>query len=162
MKFEVGELVVYPALGVGVIERIEEKRLYDAAMQFYIIRILSNSSTVMVPTGNAEAIGLRQVTPSENIPKIYEILSEKKRRKRTESMTWNRRYKAYMDKIKTGSVFEVAEVLRDLSLLKSTKDLSFGERKVLDTARSLLVKELSIAQNTDEAQIERDLRAIFA
>ncbi len=162
MKFEVGELVVYPALGVGVIERIEEKRIYDSPMLFYIIRILSNNTTVMVPTQNAEGIGLRQVTPSENIPRIYEILSEKKRRKRNESMTWNRRYKAYMDKIKTGSVFEVAEVLRDLSLLKTTKDLSFGERKVLDTARNLLVKELSIAQNTDEAQIERDLRAIFA
>ncbi|RME51966.1 MAG: CarD family transcriptional regulator, partial [Deltaproteobacteria bacterium] len=151
MKFEVGELVVYPALGVGVIERIEEKRIYDSPMLFYIIRILSNNTTVMVPTQNAEGIGLRQVTPSENIPRIYEILSEKKRRKRNESMTWNRRYKAYMDKIKTGSVFEVAEVLRDLSLLKTTKDLSFGERKVLDTARNLLVKELSIAQNTDEA-----------
>ncbi len=78
-----------------------------------------------------------------------------------DSTTWNRRYREYTEKIKTGSVFEIAEVLRDLYLLKFDKDLSFGERKMLDTARSLLIKELSLAKNCDEEEIEGDLRAIF-
>ena len=75
--------------------------------------------------------------------------------------TWNRRYREYMDKIKTGSVFEIAEVLRDLYLLRSDKDLSFGERKMLDTARSLLIKELAIAKECDEQDVETDLKKIF-
>ena len=78
-----------------------------------------------------------------------------------DSTTWNRRYREYMDKIKTGSVFEIAEVLRDLYLLRSDKDLSFGERKMLDTARSLLIKELAIAKDCDEQDVETDLKKIF-
>ena len=78
-----------------------------------------------------------------------------------DSTTWNRRYREYMEKIKTGSVFEIAQVLRDLYLLKSDKDLSFGERKMLDTARSLLIKELSLAKDCDEQTIEDDLKKIF-
>ena len=79
-----------------------------------------------------------------------------------DSTTWNRRYREYMEKIKTGSVFEIAEVLRDLYLLKGDKDLSFGERKMLDTARALLIKELSLAKECTEDEIESDLRKIFS
>ncbi len=91
--------------------------------------------------------------------RVYTILREKD--VSVDATTWNRRYREYMEKIKTGSVFEIAEVLRDLYLLKSDKDLSFGERKMLDTARSLLIKELSLAKNCDEETIESDLRTIF-
>ena len=90
---------------------------------------------------------------------VYNILKSKEIA--VEGQTWNRRYREYMDKIKTGSVFEIAEVLRDLSLLKATKDLSFGERKMLDTARTLLVKELAIAKGTKELKIEQELEKIF-
>ena len=94
------------------------------------------------------------------VPKLYSIL--KKRDVPIDNQTWNRRYREYMDKIKTGSVFEVAEVYRDLLILKVEKDLSFGERKMLDTARNLLVKEISLAKKVGEEQVEKELDKIFA
>ena len=94
------------------------------------------------------------------VDKIYRVLRQRK--VEVDSQTWNRRYRDYTDKIKTGSPLEVAKVLRDLLVLKGDKELSFGERKMLDTARSLLVKELSIASEDREEKIMEDLRAIFA
>jgi CarD family transcriptional regulator len=105
-------------------------------------------------------VGLREVIPSKEIPKVYRILKE--RDIEIDNQAWNRRYREYMEKIKTGSVFEIATVLRDLYLLKTEKDLSFGERRMLDTARSLLIKELSVAKKSPEAHIENDLRNIFS
>ena len=96
---------------------------------------------------------------ADQVPHIFAILKE--REIVPDNQTWNRRYREYMDKIKTGSVFELAEVLRDLFILREDKELSFGERKMLDTARNLLVKELSLASNTEETQIEQDLNRIF-
>jgi CarD family transcriptional regulator len=113
----------------------------------------------MVPTQNVDSVGLREIIGQKEIPKLYSIL--KKRDVVIDNQTWNRRYREYMDKIKTGSVFEVAEVYRDLLMLKEEKDLSFGERKMLDTARSLLVKEISLAKNVAETQIEKDLDKMF-
>jgi CarD family transcriptional regulator len=104
-------------------------------------------------------VGLRDIIHEKEVRQVYSILKEKDIA--VDSTTWNRRYREYMEKIKTGSVFEIAAVLRDLYLLKFDKDLSFGERKMLDTARSLLIKELSLAKNCDEEEIEGDLRAIF-
>ena len=95
----------------------------------------------------------------QEIREIFDILRE--RTIAFDNQTWNRRYREYMEKIKTGSVFEIAEVLRDLYLLKGDKDLSFGERKMLDTARSLLIKELSLAKDCSEEEIETDLKKIF-
>jgi CarD family transcriptional regulator len=104
-------------------------------------------------------VGLRDIFDVKQVSKVYEIM--KKRDIPADNQTWNRRYREYMEKIKTGSVFEVAEVLRDLYLLKVDKDLSFGERKMLDTAQSLLLKELSIAKKTDERTIMSDINTIF-
>ncbi|HDM76918.1 MAG TPA: CarD family transcriptional regulator [Deltaproteobacteria bacterium] len=157
--FKVGDLAVYPAHGVGVIESIESKEIGGCQQDFYIMRILENDMIIMIPTTNAESVGLRQLISPEDVPKIFKIL--KSREVSVDGQTWNRRYREYMEKIKTGSVFELARVLRDLSVLREDKDLSFGERKMLDTARSLLVKELSIAQNVDEAKIEKDINGIF-
>ena len=94
------------------------------------------------------------------VTKLYSILKE--RDVILDSQTWNRRYREYMDKIKSGSAFEVAEVYRDLLILKLEKDLSFGERKMLDTARNLLVKEISLAEEIEEEQVEKDLDRIFS
>jgi CarD family transcriptional regulator len=104
-------------------------------------------------------VGLREIIGEGEVRKLYTIL--KKKDVVIDNQTWNRRYREYMDKIKTGSVFEVAEVYRDLLMLKVEKDLSFGERKMLDTARTLLVKEISIAKNIKEEQVEKDLERIF-
>jgi CarD family transcriptional regulator len=157
--FKEGDLAVYPAHGVGIIETIETKEISGCRQDFYTIRILDNNMKIMVPTRNVNNVGLREIIGQKEIPKLYSIL--KKRDMVIDNQTWNRRYREYMDKIKTGSVFEVAEVYRDLLMLKEEKDLSFGERKMLDTARSLLVKEISLAKKVAEKQIEKDLDKMF-
>ena len=157
--FKEGDLAVYPAHGVGIIETIETKEISGCKQDFYTIRILDNNMKIMVPTRNVDNVGLREIIGQKEIPKLYSIL--KKRDVVIDNQTWNRRYREYMDKIKTGSVFEVAEVYRDLLMLKEEKDLSFGERKMLDTARSLLVKEISLAKKVAEKQIEKDLDKMF-
>lgn len=158
--FKKGDLAVYPAHGVGVIETIESQEISGCRQDFYIIRILENNMKIMVPTQNVDSVGLREIIGQKEVPKLYSIL--KKRDIIVDNQTWNRRYREYMDKIKTGSVFEVAEVYRDLLMLKEEKDLSFGERKMLDTARSLLVKEISLAKKVAEKQIEKDLDKMFS
>ena len=158
--FKIGDLVVYPAQGVGVIEAIEEKEVTKEKQLFYIIKILSNSMKIMIPISCADAVGLRDLILKEEIPKVYDILREKD--VTVDKQTWNKRYKEYLDKIKTGSIFEIAGVLRDLFILKSDKDLSFGERKMMDTAKNLLVKEISVASKSEETKIEQDLQTIFA
>ena len=158
--FKVGDLAVYPAHGVGVIESIESKWISGNKQEFYIMRILDNGMIIMIPLDNVNNVGLRQVIGADQVPKIFEILEE--REVVPDNQTWNRRYREYMEKIKTGSVFELAEVLRDLFILREDKELSFGERKMMDTARSLLVKEISIAQEQDESQVEEDIQGIFS
>lgn len=157
--FKVGDLAVYPAHGVGLIERIESREISDCRQDFFVMRILDNGMIIMIPTNNVENVGLREIIEQTEIPKLYSIL--KKRDVPIDNQTWNRRYREYMDKIKTGSVFEVAEVYRDLLILKVEKDLSFGERKMLDTARNLLVKEISLAKKVGEEQVEKELDEIF-
>ena len=157
--FKVGDLAVYPAHGVGVIDAIESKEISGRKQTFYMLRILDNDMTIMIPTKNIDSVGLREVVSHKEITRIYSILKERKAS--LENQAWNRRYREYMEKIKTGSAFGIAEVLRDLFLLKMDKDLSYGERKIMDLARSLLVKELSIAKNTPEESIEQDLETIF-
>jgi CarD family transcriptional regulator len=123
------------------------------------LRILENGMKIMIPTQNVRQVGLREVISKDKVNKVFQILKEKDLS--VDTTTWNRRYREYMEKIKTGSVFEVAEVLRDLYLLKSDKDLSFCELKLLDTARSLLIKELAVAKNCDEEDIEDEFKSIF-
>jgi CarD family transcriptional regulator, regulator of rRNA transcription len=158
--FKIGDLAVYPAHGVGVIERVESREVSGSSQDFYVMRILENDMIIMIPIKNVNSVGLREIIGRKEVPKLYSIL--RKRDVMIENQTWNRRYREYMEKIKTGSVYEVAEVYRDLLMLKSEKDLSFGERKMLDTARTLLVKEISLAKKVAEAQIERDLEKIFS
>ncbi len=158
--FDVGDLAVYPAHGVGVIEKIESQEISGCRQDFYVMRILDNDMIIMIPKNNVNNVGLREIIGEGEVRKLYTIL--KKKDVVVDNQTWNRRYREYMDKIKTGSVFEVAEVYRDLLMLKVEKDLSFGERKMLDTARTLLVKEISIAKNIKEEQVEEDLERIFS
>ncbi len=160
-RFAVGTLAVYPAHGVGRIDAIESRVVNGEHHDFYIMKILENGMVIMIPTDNVESVGLRDVIGQDDIPKIYAIMSGKSYGGATESQTWNRRYREYMDKIKTGSLFDVAEVYRDLSILKLTKDLSFGERKLYDTAQVLLIKELSTAKKMDEKTIARELDDLF-
>src|SRR4029078_5732450 len=115
---------------------------------FYMLRILDSDMTIMIPTENVDSVGLRRVIGRGMVTKVSKILREK--RVEIDQQTWNRRYREYTEKIKTGSVLEIAKVLRDLFVLKGDKEMSFGERKMLDTARNLLVQELSIALSHPE------------
>jgi CarD family transcriptional regulator len=157
--FNIGDLAVYPAHGVGLVEGIEEKSISGIEHIFYVIRILDNDMKIMIPRKNAEHIGLRRVISGNEVEQVYAIL-EKKDVEFT-PQTWNRRYREYMDKIKTGSIFDLAAVLRDLYILQTDKPLSFGEKKMLDTAKGLLVKELSVAKDKKEEEITEEIESIF-
>lgn len=160
-RFEVGDLAVYPAHGVGRIESIESKVVAGETHNFYIMKVLENDMVIMIPTTNVDSVGLRDIISKNEVPEIYKVMRDKQDSS-GDNQTWNRRYREYMDKIKTGSLYEVAEVFRDLFLLKMTKDLSFGERKLFDTAQVLLVRELSTAKDTDEKTILSEIESLFA
>ncbi len=158
--FKVGDMAVYPAHGVGRIEAIESRTVNGEPHDFYIMKIIENGMTIMIPTQNVAQVGLRDVIKKKEVPKVYKVMASADDAI-NESQTWNRRYREYMDKIKTGSLFDVASVYRDLSLLRHTKDLSFGERKLYDTAQALLVKELSTAKEVSEKKVLAEMEAIF-
>jgi CarD family transcriptional regulator len=159
--FKTGDKAVYPAHGVGEVEGVESREILGQKQRVYVLRILDNGMKIMIPTDKVGSVGLREVIPKSKVKEVYKILKAKNGNS-TRSQTWNRRYREYMEKIKTGSIFDIAEVLRDLYLLKFDKDLSFGERKMLDTARNLLIKEISVARNVKERVVERELEKIFA
>lgn len=159
LPFKVGDKAVYPAHGVGEIKSVESKEISGSLQTFYVLQILDSGMRIMVPTGNINSVGLREVISEHEVDDVYEVL--RMRDVRIDNQTWNRRYREYMDKIKTGSVYEIAEVLRDLSLLKRDKELSFGERKMHDTAKNLLVKELAICESRGEKEISSEIDEIF-
>ena len=158
--FQVGDLAVYPAHGVGEIKAIESRVVNGEKHDFYIMKVIENGMTIMIPTNNVESVGLRDVINKKEVPKVYAVMQSRKEGI-ADNQTWNRRYREYMDKIKTGSLYDVAEVFRDLFLLKLNKDLSFGERKLYDTAQILLVRELSTAKKTDEDTILSEIESLF-
>jgi CarD family transcriptional regulator len=158
--FQVGDLAVYPAHGVGEIMAIESRVVNGEKHDFYIMKVIENGMTIMIPTNNVDSVGLRDVIQKKEVPKVYAVMKSRKEGI-ADNQTWNRRYREYMDKIKTGSLYDVAEVFRDLFLLKLNKDLSFGERKLYDTAQILLVRELSTAKKTDEDSILSEIESLF-
>ena len=157
--FRVKEMAVYPAQGVAEVVGIEEKEISGHPMRFYVLRIVDTDMRIMVPIAKAHEVGLRPIIGDDEIKEVYSILKEKEIH--IDKQTWNRRYRGFMEKIKTGSLFEVAEVYRDLYRLKSTKTLSFGERRMLDTAKNLIVKELAVAKKVAEAKMEREIEKLF-
>jgi CarD family transcriptional regulator len=159
VPFNIGDKAVYPAHGVAEVVGLETREIGGNKTAFYILKILDTGMKIMIPTRNVATVGLRGIASQSEVKEVFNILKSKEIA--VEGQTWNRRYREYMDKIKTGSVFEIAEVLRDLCLLKKSKELSFGERKMLDTARQLLVKELAIAKGVKEPKIEAELEKIF-
>lgn len=158
-EFKVGDKAVYPARGVAEVVSIEEKDIAGNRQRFYVLRLLDTDHKIMVPVSNAQNIGLRKPISDKEIKEIFRILKVKEIP--FDNQTWNRRYRGFMDKIKTGSVFDVAEVLRDLSRLRANKALSFGERQMLEKARGLIVKEISVARGKSEDKVRSEIEAIF-
>jgi CarD family transcriptional regulator len=158
-EFKVGDKAVYPAQGVAEVISIEEKDIAGTRQKFYILRILDTDRKIMVPINNAKNVGLRPPISESEIREIFVILKEQSIT--FDNQTWNRRYRGFMDKIKTGSVFDVAEVMRDLYRLQAEKSLSFGERRMLETARALIVKEIAISRGKDEEKVRAEIEKIF-
>lgn len=159
-SFQVGDMAVYPAHGVGKIESIETRAVGDLNQSFYVIHILETKMTIMIPTNSCNNVGLRAIIHADEVEDIYSILKD--RQGTIAQQPWNQRYREYMEKIKTGSVYEIARVLRDLYILQADKTLSFGERKMMDTAQSFLVKEISIANHTNEDAVAQRINHIFS
>jgi CarD family transcriptional regulator len=160
MVFIAGDMAVYPAHGVGVIESIETQTVAGMDHSFYVMKIIENDMKIMIPTRSSDNVGLRAIIGQDEVESVMKILRE--RDIEISAQTWNRRYRDYMEKIKTGSIFEVAVVLRDLFLLSVDKDLSYGERKMMDTAKNLLVKEISLARNMDEEKTADQIEKMFS
>lgn len=157
--FTVGEHAVYPGHGVGKVVAVETKEIMGTKIEFYSVQILESGLKIMVPKTSVQQVGLRPIISEDEANKVISILKIKD--VKIDTQTWNRRYREYMEKIKTGSVYEIAEVLRDLFLLKVDKELSFGERKMLDTARGLLMKELTLAVKDNALTQEDEVKQIF-
>src|SRR5262245_23758155 len=154
LDFKVGDKVVYPNHGVGVIEQVTKKSIGDVVSSFYCLRILSTDSTVMVPVGNTSAVGLRKVLTKREVNRVMEVL------KNGDVATyddWKGRFQANSEKMRTGDIKAVAEVLKSLTVLAELKPLSYRERKMLDRARFLLISELAEAGNKDAERVENEI-----
>jgi CarD family transcriptional regulator len=158
MQFKVGDKAVYPAHGVGVIKRIESRVIAGTNQDFYVLQILSSGATLMVPTSGCERAGMRGLISDVEINRVYTILRSPGKVSHT---TWNRRFRDFNDKLRTGSVSDIAEVLRDLCSLKGDKDLSYGEKKMLDKALAMLVSEISAAAGRDSADVQLELSQLI-
>jgi CarD family transcriptional regulator len=161
--FNVGDVVVYPIHGVARITEIRTEKIGGSDQVCYILETEVNTANVRpvikLPVDKVESNRVRKIVGEDEVLEVIEIL--KNRAIKTDSQTWNRRHREYQDKMRTGSIFKAAEVYRDLCLLKESKDLSHGERRLFDQAKNLLIKELAIAKKTDETEIERTLNNIF-
>jgi len=157
--YKVGDKVVYPAHGVGLIESIDSKTVAGTEHKFFSIKIVETGMKVMVPLSQVDTVGLRRIVDTKTVEEVYKILKDRNKIK-ANTQTWNRRYREYTQKLKTGSVFEIAHVIRDLAVLQGGKELSFGERKMLDTAQGLLIREISLAKAKPEDTIKAELSKI--
>lgn len=155
--FNLGEHVVCPGHGVGQICSVDTKELNGEMKSFYIIKVVSNGMKVMIPVDSKE--GVRALIPSSDIPGVFELLQDQN--VKVDMSTWNRRHREYTLKVKTGSLIEIADVLRQLLLLKMTKKLSFGERKMLDQCKELIVKEISLSSGAPEGSISEKIDSMY-
>jgi CarD family transcriptional regulator len=158
-KFKVGDNAVYPKHGVGRVIAVETKEILGTKKEFYSIQIIETGMKIMIPKDNIDSVGLRPIITQNEAKKLVEILSKKD--VKIDTQTWNRRHRDYMEKINTGSVYEIAEVLRDLFILQVEKELSYGEKKMLETARTRLFKELELSEAKEELFSQTEVRQIF-
>ena len=154
--YNVGDNVVYPMHGAGVIEAIEEREVLGECKKYYIMALPIGDMKVMIPMDSVEEVGLRQVIDDEGVRRVYEILGGEKT---AMSSNWNRRY---MEKIKSGDIFAVAEVVRNLTLRDQDKGLSTGERKMLETARQILISELVVASGSTEDEVNAKIAELLS
>ena len=155
--FNIGDYVVCPGHGVGQVCDIETKSIGGGEMSFYIIKIVSNGMKVMVPTNSGD--GVRELVSQKDVDGVFELLNNHD--VKLDTSTWNRRHREYMNKVKTGSLLEIADVLRSLFLLKVSKKLSFGEKQMLEQCRELIAKEIALSQDLPEPDVEKRIDSCF-
>lgn len=155
--FNPGDHVVCPGHGVGQVCNVETKEMNGEQKSFYIIKVVSNGMKVMIPVDSKD--GVRPLIPTTEIDGVFQLLKDQN--VKVDMSTWNRRHREYTLKVKTGSLLEIADVLRQLLLLKMTKKLSFGERKMLDQCKDLLVKEISLSSGAPEGDISQKIDALY-
>ena len=149
--FNIGDKIVYPMHGAGTIDAIEEKDILGEKHNYYIIK-MPGEVKVMVPTDKAEEVGVRNIINKEEAAKVMSVLGENE----TEmSQNWNKRYRDNMDKMKSGDIYEVADVVRNLSFKQKEKGLSTGEKKMLNNAKQILVSELVLAEHASQEEVEQ-------
>jgi CarD family transcriptional regulator len=158
-NFRVGDMTVYPTQGVAEVLGIESREVAGNQTTFYMLRLIDSDRRIMIPLNKALSVGLRQVISEDEVQAVMGLLKTKPAKLTRQN--WNRRYRGYLDKLKTGSLYDVAEVLRDLYLLRYEKPLSFGEKRLLDTARELLTTEISVATSADMKGIQDEIDDIF-
>ena len=162
VMFKTGDKVVYPAQGVGIVEKIEEMSIMGMSSRFLTIRILENNAVIRVPVEKAEKVGMRRVIDNSSVDAILDILHQKAPEPDTkEKVSWTVRHREYGEKLKSGDINEVAEVFRDLMQLRFVKDLSFGERRLLESAQQFLAGEISEAKGISIEEANETLRSIF-
>ena len=148
--FNVGDKIVYPMHGAGTIDSIEEKDILGEKQSYYILKMPSNVK-VMIPTAKAEEVGVRNIIDKQSAEKVFKVLSQDE----TEmEKNWNKRYRDNMDKMKSGDIYEVADVVRNLSFKQKEKGLSTGEKKMLNNAKQILVSELVLAEHASQEEVE--------
>lgn len=159
MEFRVGDKVVYPNHGVGIVEEITSRSINGNPEQFYMLRIQSNASLVMVPTSNVENVGLRRIIKKSDCDDLFKLLEEEFFEPEAD---WKDRYKEHCEKMRTGSIFQVAEVLKNLVYLSSKKSLSFREKRMLDRAKQLIISEVATVRGATEKAVEDNLERALA
>ncbi len=150
--FKVGDKIVYPMHGAGTIESIEEKEILGEKQKYYIMKMPVGDIKVMVPTKNAEMIGVRDVIPNETAQGVLDVLASENT---DMSTNWNKRYRDNMEKMKSGDIYEVADVVRNLSFKQKERGLATGEKKMLSNAKQILISELVLAEATDKENVEK-------
>jgi CarD family transcriptional regulator len=154
VSFKVGDRVVYPNHGVGIVEKIMSRTIAEQEEDFYSLRILSNDSTVMVPLSNVESVGIRPIMSKRDVTKVYKVLQNGKF---DITDDWKGRYQENCESMRTGSIVDVATVFKNLSLLSQSKNLSYRERKMLDKAKYLIVSEIAVVESSEEAKVEEQV-----
>jgi CarD family transcriptional regulator len=154
MPFEVGDKVVYPHHGAAIIEKREKITVNGETREYFTLRVSYGDLTVKIPTDSTDLVGLREIINDEEVEEVFAVLRKKEARMPT---NWSRRFKNHVEKLKSGDIYQVAEVVRNLSLREKEKGLSAGEKRMLAKARQILVSELTFAINVDEAEAEKKL-----
>jgi CarD family transcriptional regulator len=157
--FDVGDVVVYPHHGAGVIEGICEKSFNGETKKYYVLRMCQGNLKVMVPAENSEQVGLRSVISREEVDRVFDILSDKQS---PMPSNWNHRFKKNRDKLRSGDIFQVAEVVRNLTIRDMERGLSSGEKRMLNQAREILVSELMYAVEVEADEARRMIEEVFS